>query len=183
MADRLDVALPMGCWVKVSVKAKVKGREPTFMKLDGCVGARPAVSEGWIFDHTNGSLAAELTKEPTVTRCPGMLIIVLYPGGIKLRLNPSIDAGVVGNVARAFEVQVADGIVTTHDNMESYALLQGGAWLPCRGPTGAEVARRTTERTEVREGRLRVRYYCTSGSILCTMNIRSYFETPSHPIV
>ena len=149
MGDRLDVALPMGCWVRVSQKARVPGVEPTFLKLDGCVGARPPVEEGWIFDRVQGKTAAQLTKEPTVIRGPGLMVIVLYPGGIKLRINPNMEAGTVGSVASAFEVMEVDGIVTTYDSMESYALLPGGAWLPCRSSDGREVARRTTSKTKV----------------------------------
>eukprot|EP01041_Mallomonas_annulata_P003451 gene3451-6857_t len=164
LTDRLDVALPLGAWVRISQRVTVRlpNQEynpetcTTFLKIEGCVGARPSVEEGWVFDRAAGHLAAQITKEPTVIRGSDLLVIVLYPGGIKLRSTPSLEGAIVGAVAKAFETQSVDGIVKSHDGIESYALLPGGAWLPCRGPGGIEVARRISERSMVSAGMFEV---------------------------
>ena len=142
-----------------------KGGDTTvFLQLLACVGAKVRVADAWIFesithaaDPDNGAeasilIAAEKVDEPKVESQPGLVLMVLYPGGITLRASPHMSAAKVDYIVKMYECHSAQGMISTADGMESYALLGGGAWLPCKAPGGLEVAVRVPRMPSSREG-------------------------------
>jgi hypothetical protein len=128
--------------------------ETVYLQLVACVGAKIHVAETWIFESINKStidsdgrkegesiiIAAERVEEPKV-ECPlGLVLMALYPGGITLRFSPHMSAAKVDHIVKPYECHSSLGMISTADKMESFALLEGGAWLPCTAPGGLEVA-------------------------------------------
>ena len=54
------------------------------------------------------------------------------------------------------ECTSVQGIISTADGLESFALLPGGAWLPCKAPGGLEVAVRVPRAPSSRPGRFEI---------------------------
>ena len=134
-----------------------------FLQLLACVGAKVRVADAWIFEtitHSDPSksmedniiIAAERVDEPKVESQPGLVMMVLYPGGITLRASPHMTAAKVDHIVKMYECHSAQGMISTADGMESFALLGGGAWLPCKAPGGLEVAVRVPRMPSSREG-------------------------------
>ena len=141
----LEASLPLGCFVQTMRRFKYHDSETTFLQLEGCVGARSRVDNSWIFDRSGVIVAAEPVEEPLVVSHPGMVVMVLYPGGIALRGSSHLQAtkgsALSGPIiVKAYECKSVQGIVSTADGKESYALLPGGAWLPMKSADGSEVA-------------------------------------------
>jgi hypothetical protein len=145
-------------------EAKKGGDTTVFLQLLACVGAKVRVADAWIFesithaaDTDTGAeasvlIAAEKVDEPKVESQPGLVLMVLYPGGITLRASPHMSAAKVDYIVKMYECHSAQGMISTADGMESYALLGGGAWLPCKAPGGLEVAVRVPRMPSSREG-------------------------------
>lgn len=134
-----------------------------FLQLLACVGAKVRVADAWIFEtisrndsdraaESSKIIAAEKVDEPKVESQPGLVLMVLYPGGITLRASPHMSAAKVDYIVKMYECHSAQGMISTADGMESFALLGGGAWLPCKAPGGLEVAVRVPRMPSSREG-------------------------------
>lgn len=140
--------------------------ETVFLQLLACVGAKVRVAEAWIFESISNNnvdsksgkqvesviVAAEMVEMPKVDSQPGLVLMVLYPGGITLRSSPHMSAAKVDHIVKMYECHGAQGMISTADGMESFALLDGGAWLPCTAPGGLEVAVRVPRKPSSREG-------------------------------
>ena len=133
------------------IEKKTEIDTTVFLQLLACVGAKVRVADAWIFesithiinenpDENNIIIAAERVNEPKVESQPGLVLMVLYPGGITLRASPHMSAAKVDHIVKMYECHSAQGLISTSDGMESFALLGGGAWLPCKAPGGLEVA-------------------------------------------
>lgn len=142
---------------------KKEGDTTVFLQLLACVGAKVRVADGWIFETITQSdpetpgentviVAAERVEEPKVESQPGLVMMVLYPGGVTLRASPHMTAAKVDHIVKMYECHSAQGMISTADGMESFALLGGGAWLPCKAPGGLEVAVRVPRMPSSREG-------------------------------
>ena len=139
------------------------GDTAVYLQLLACVGAKVRVADAWIFEMITQSasdkkldisvvIAAEKVEEPKVESQPGLVLMVLYPGGITLRASPHMSAAKVDYIVKMYECHSAQGMISTADGMESFALLGGGAWLPCKAPGGLEVAVRVPRMPFSREG-------------------------------
>ena len=139
------------------------GDTAVYLQLLACVGAKVRVADAWIFEMITHSasdkkiensvvIAAEKVEEPKVESQPGLVLMVLYPGGITLRASPHMSAAKVDYIVKMYECHSAQGMISTADGMESFALLGGGAWLPCKAPGGLEVAVRVPRMPFSREG-------------------------------
>lgn len=139
------------------------GDTVVYLQLLACVGAKVRVADAWIFEMITHSgsdkkleisvvIAAEKVEEPKVESQPGLVLMVLYPGGITLRASPHMSAAKVDYIVKMYECHSAQGMISTADGMESFALLGGGAWLPCKAPGGLEVAVRVPRMPFSREG-------------------------------
>jgi hypothetical protein len=140
--------------------------ETSYLQLLACVGAKIRVAETWIFDTINttnvdpeGSkegesviIAAERVEKPQIESPPGLVLMALYPGGITLRLSPHMSAAKLNHIVKMYECHSAQGMISTADEMESFALLDSGAWLPCKAPGGLEVAVRVPRMPSSIEG-------------------------------
>lgn len=198
MHDLLDGTLPVGCFVKTCRRVVVRSNtQPNpiggitgvdtavvFLQLVACVGAKVRVADAWVFesitdlDATQDSviIAAEKVNEPVVESQPGLVLMVLYPGGITLRSSPHMSAAKSQQVVKMYEVTSVQGVISTADGMESYALLPGGAWLPCKAPGGLEVAVRVPRAPSSRSGRFEV-----SMKADCPTLYGPFPDTPSLP--
>ena len=143
------------------------GDVTVFLQLLACVGAKVRVADAWIFETITHSdpenlaensviVAAERVDEPKVESQPGLVMMVLYPGGITLRASPHMSAAKVDHIVKMYECHSAQGMISTADGMESFALLGGGAWLPCKAPGGLEVAVRVPRMPSSREGHFEI---------------------------
>ena len=152
---------------KLAEKSEGGGDITVFLQLLACVGAKVRVADAWIFETITHSdpeklrensmiVAAERVDEPKVESQPGLVMMVLYPGGITLRASPHMSAAKVDHIVKMYECHTAQGMISTADGMESFALLGGGAWLPCKAPGGLEVAVRVPRMPSSREGHFEI---------------------------
>lgn len=140
MADTVDLSIPVGCFVKTHRRIRHHDSETTFMQLIGCIGARVRVQGLWIFDEGRGVKVCAPVDEPRVETGMGLFVMSLYRYGITLRVAPHLDAAKTDRVMKVYECKPVQGIVTTADGLETYALLPGGDWLPCKAANGTTVA-------------------------------------------
>jgi hypothetical protein len=206
MSDVMDNTLPVGCWVKTCRRVTLqlglkrereRDRDPlgdttalsgeaagrstvVFLQLVACVGARVRVADSWIFERAPEStiVAAEEVPEPRVESPPGLVLMVLYPGGITLRESPHMSANKTEHVVKMYECHSAQGMISTADGLESFALLSGGAWLPCKAPGGLEVAVRVPRMPTSRAG-----FFEVTMKRDCPTLYGPFPDTPSLPHV
>ena len=198
MHDLLDGTLPVGCFVKTSRRVVVRSNtQPNpvggitgvntsivFLQLVACVGAKVRVADAWVFESITDLdamqdsviIAAEKVSEPLVESQSGLVLMVLYPGGITLRASPHMSAAKTQQVVKMYECTSVQGIISTSDNMESFALLPGGAWLPCKAPGGLEVAVRVPRAPSSRSGLFEV-----TMKAECPTLYGPFPDTPSLP--
>ena len=198
MHDLLDGTLPVGCFVKTSRRVVVRSNtQPNpvggitgvdtsivFLQLVACVGAKVRVADAWVFESITDLdamqdsviVAAEKVNEPLVESQSGLVLMVLYPGGITLRASPHMSAAKTQQVVKMYECTSVQGIISTSDGMESFALLPGGAWLPCKAPGGLEVAVRVPRAPSSRSGLFEV-----SMKAECPTLYGPFPDTPSLP--
>jgi hypothetical protein len=178
MHNLIEGTLPVGCFVKTRRRVVLRSNtQPNpsggitgvdtaivFLQLVACIGAKVKVADAWVFESITDLdaqedgiiVAAEKVHEPRVESQPGVVLMVLYPGGITLRTSPHMSATKTQNVLKLYECTNVQGIISTADGLESYALLPGGTWLPCKAPGGLEVAVRVPRSPSSREGNFEV---------------------------
>lgn len=125
----------------------VVGQEATrFLQVAECIGTTEVTAEllrdkpMWLFDFTaEGTEAMEQIQPPRVDK-QEVIVMVLFVGGIAMRLSPHLNASKGHRLLQAYECQTVRTIVSTAEGCESYALSTDGMWIPCKVSVGIDVA-------------------------------------------
>lgn len=141
--------------------SRAGGSKSVYLQLSDCIGADIDVEDKWIFetitdlDAVGGPdvgviLAAVRTNEPVV-EIESSLMMVLYATGVSLRSTPHIDSNRVSRVVAMYECIEASAMVSSPDNQERFARVDGDHWLPCMA-LGTEVVVEVPRQPNFRQG-------------------------------
>jgi hypothetical protein len=155
--------------------SRAAGSKSVYLQLSDCIGADVDVEDKWIFetitdlDAMGGPdvgviLAATRTNEPVV-EIETSLMMVLYATGVSLRATPHIDSRRIDRVVAMYECIEASAMVSSPDNQERFARVDGDHWLPCMA-LGNEVVVEVPRQPHFRQGLFEIRMKADCSTLI-----------------